>query len=77
MALNIIGGSDKQTFKCDMCKTHISFGDQYHWEGIISKTTCDICIKCAKREFGTKNKMIFDEMLKKFKLEHKKRNENE
>ena len=77
MSLNIVGWSDKKSFTCGMGKEYVTLGEQYHWKGIISKRTCDVCIKCAKREFGTKNKMRFEEMLKEFKLEHKKRNENE
>ena len=40
----------KMSRKCDMCKTYKMNSPFYKWVGIITKSECIICIKCAKRE---------------------------
>ena len=39
---------------CDMCKQYKMKADFYLWRGIITKSECKICFRCAKRE-GLKN----------------------
>ena len=41
--------------RCDMCKDYKMNSPFYKWVGIITKTECIICTKCAKRE-GILNK---------------------
>jgi hypothetical protein len=36
--------------KCDMCKTYNPKTKYFLWVGLITKTRCEICFKCAKRE---------------------------
>ena len=38
------------TRKCDMCKEYYMNKTFYKWVGIITKSVCVICKKCAIRE---------------------------
>ena len=40
----------KMSRECDMCKDYKMNSPFYKWIGIITKTECTICTKCAKRE---------------------------
>ena len=40
----------KMSRQCDMCKDYKMNSPFYKWIGIITKTECTICTKCAKRE---------------------------
>ena len=65
MNMKIIVKGIKKTGKCECCGDYKLNFQTYKWYSLFdSKLLCEhICLKCAKRELGSKNKKAHREML--------------
>ena len=63
--MKIIVKGIKKTGRCECCGDYKMNFQTYKWYSLFdSKLLCEyICLKCAKRELGSKNKKAHKEML--------------
>mgnify|MGYP003131731616 CR=1 FL=1 len=53
MVVKYIGKRDQ---RCQMCAEYQHFSRFFLWEGMMTKASLEICLKCAKREIGSHRK---------------------